>query len=207
MDGPAQGTSAIVTPQGGNPLRKILFIVLGIFFLVIVAEIVYYVSNGSLGSFFKLLRPSPAPTQEESRDVAIPTNTPSPSQTRSAEQKLFDYATQFNSLSERKELIKDASVSLKLFGEVVDFGPEDQTKQTQYAYFIQIAKDDKKIKTRFTPADVNAVVVTQNTADGIKQIKLTDIGIGDTVELTQIISLIDTQSEERLYLELIRKAQ
>jgi len=207
MDGPAQsslGGQNIVSPDIHS--RRSFFSKVGIFLFVLLvlvtfSELGYYLySNiyhpGLGNSPVSTSSPAPQPTPISSSNDTFVTLNLGNTTGQIRNQKIKDFFHIIDTqLSQQPTLVTKAQVDYIFTGKVVASTLSNKIfDNISYAYEIDIQEIDgsRIVKCYFTPSELNTTNVVLQSSGTSRSAKLTDIKVGDKIDIEEIDDLIDT---------------
>lgn len=194
-----------------SPLFKILLVSMGILFVFVAAELVYYFKfatpQNNQQAEIPALIPSPVEnsnSQESPAPQPAPTPPPFVSKTIyfDKEQKLLSLA---HSFADKSDMITSFDLSLGVVGQVVGNTAEEYDKDnTHYVWRLGLTNNQVQelIIFRFTTDELKNIKVTRVIPSGKQQIKLEDISEGEIVEVKETDNFLDSKRESNIELRV-----
>ena len=205
MDEPAAGNNPVVSiPGGGVNLTRWSLIVLGIVFLIVVAELTYLAFSQNI-SIFSKASPTPTPASEtEERSV-----------TKQEEvtytggiyvSKVQEFLTIADVLAPKKEFIYDSTITLTVHGIIEQIEKDVTLDGKTYAYILRLMNSGKNMDYLISQGELDKLTVVLNEGER-REGTIADIAVGDDVLIHLTKNLLDSSPDSTIILEVVKKAQ
>jgi cytochrome c-type biogenesis protein CcmE len=201
MDEPAAGNNPVVSSLGGGVnLTRWSLIVLGIVFLIVVAELTYLGFSQNI-SIFSKASPTPTPASEtEEKSVTKQKEVTYTGGINVSKVQEFLYIADV--LAPKKEFVYDSTITLTLHGIIEQIEKDVTFDGKTYAYKLRLMNSGKNMDYFISQGELDKLTVVLNEGER-REGTIADIAVGKDVLIHLTKNLIDS-SDSTIILEVVR---